>query len=209
MKKNILIIIAIAIGIIVILGIAFLFYRDLAKDAEAGNVVQYEQNTSGAKQETSAGAAASETNPSSESASTLNPAADFTFYDTDGNECKLSDYFGKPIILNFWASWCGPCRAEMPYFNAAYEKYSDKIVFLIVNLTDGVREKKEDADKFVSDMKFDFPIYYDQDGEGSAVYSLYYIPDTYFINSDGTISAYVEGSISEANLAKCIEGILQ
>ena len=63
-------------------------------------------------------------------------APDFTVVDIDGNEHKLSEFEGKPVVLNFWASWCGPCKSEMPDFDEAYKKYKDEIHFLMVNLTD-------------------------------------------------------------------------
>ena len=56
---------------------------------------------------------------------TAQAAPDFTAYDAEGNAVKLSDYFGKPLVLNFWASWCGPCKSEMPEFQAKYEELSD------------------------------------------------------------------------------------
>ena len=70
-------------------------------------------------------------------------APDFTAYDADGNAVRLSDYFGKPLVLNFWASWCGPCKSEMPEFQQAYEEQAD-VQFLLVNMTTG-RETQADA----------------------------------------------------------------
>ncbi|MEG1427850.1 MAG: redoxin domain-containing protein, partial [Oscillospiraceae bacterium] len=60
------------------------------------------------------------------------PAADFTVYDQEGNEVKLSDYFGKPIVLNFWTSWCGPCKQEMPHFEKTFVERGKDIHFLMV-----------------------------------------------------------------------------
>ena len=72
-------------------------------------------------------------------------ALDFTMLNSEGEEVSLYDYVGKPIVLNFWASWCPPCKAEMPDFEAAYQKYGDDVVFLMVNLTDGRRETVDTA----------------------------------------------------------------
>ena len=77
-------------------------------------------------------------------------AKDFVVYDEDLNEVKLSDYKGTPVVLNFWASWCPPCKSEMPSFNEMSKKYSkDKVVILMINLTDGQRETMDTAKQFI------------------------------------------------------------
>jgi len=77
-------------------------------------------------------------------------AKDFVVYDEDINEVKLSDYKGTPVVLNFWASWCPPCKSEMPSFNEMSKKYSkDKVVILMINLTDGQRETMDTAKQFI------------------------------------------------------------
>ncbi|MBP3544577.1 MAG: TlpA family protein disulfide reductase, partial [Lachnospiraceae bacterium] len=68
------------------------------------------------------------------------PAPDFTVIDAEGNEVKLSDMRGKPVVVNFWASWCGPCKMEMPEFEEVYKELGDEVHFMMVNLTDGWQE---------------------------------------------------------------------
>ena len=80
------------------------------------------------------------------SSSMLQDAADFTVYDKDGNAVKLSDFEGKPVVVNFWASSCQPCQLEMPYFQSAYETYHDEIAFLMVNLCGYNNDTRADAD---------------------------------------------------------------
>ena len=135
-------------------------------------------------------------------------APDFTVVDRDGNEVKLSDFFGKPIVLNFWASWCGPCRSEMPDFDRVFTELGDEVQFLMVNMTDGSRETLEIAMSFVDESGFTFPVYYDVNYDAAYTYGVSSLPTTYFIAADGTLTAYGMGAISEAALMQGI-GMIQ
>ena len=131
-------------------------------------------------------------------------APDFTMLDMEGNEVKLSDFFGTPIVLNFWASWCPPCKAELPDFDDACKKYDGKVVFLMVNLTDGQRETVEVAKSYIASQGYTFPVYFDTNYEAAYVYGVSSIPQTYFINADGSLEARATGMISAAQLEKGI-----
>ena len=132
-------------------------------------------------------------------------APDFTVEDMDGNKYKLSDFRGKPVIVNFWASWCGPCKKEMPDFEELYKEYGDKINFLMVNMTDGYRETKEKASKHISDTGYTFPIYYDTKMEAAYAYGVSSIPATYFIDSEGYPVIYGVGALDKETLLTGIE----
>ena len=134
-------------------------------------------------------------------------APDFTMLDMDGNEVTLASFFGKPIILNFWASWCGPCKSEMPDIQKFYEEYGEEVHFLIVNCTDGSRETVDTAKAFIADSGYTFPVYFDTTYMGAYTYGASSIPLTYFIDADGNIAAYYMGAMSESILRQGIDMI--
>ena len=132
----------------------------------------------------------------------LYKAPDFTVYDSNGNAVKLSDYFGKPIVLNFWASWCPPCKMEMPDFNEMYKEKGTEYQFLMVNLTDNSRETVETAKSFIDSTGYEFPVFFDKDIDAAYKYNTYSIPVTYFITKDGYMAAYAQGAIDKETLLK-------
>jgi thiol-disulfide isomerase/thioredoxin len=127
-------------------------------------------------------------------------AYDFSVYDASGNKVKLSDFFGKPIVLNFWASWCGPCRSEMPDFDEVYRLLGDEVVFMLVNLTDGEVETMQSASAFIDSMGYSFPIYFDLTGNAAYLYGIRSIPTTFFISARGNFVAYAEGALDYETL---------
>ena len=129
-----------------------------------------------------------------------NPAPDFTVYDRNGQPVRLSDMFGKPIVLNFWASWCGPCRSEMPDFDEVYRLLGDEVVFMLVNLTDGEVETMQSASAFIDSMGYSFPIYFDLTDEAAYTYWVQSIPTTFFISARGNLVAYAEGALDYETL---------
>ena len=129
-------------------------------------------------------------------------APDFTVTDKNGNEVSLSDFAGKPVVLNLWASWCSPCKSEMPAFDAAYAEYGNDIVFMMVNLTDGQGETLTTAKRFLETVDYEFPVYFDTDLEVAMNYSIGSIPVTYFIDSNGYLVAYANGAMTENMLAQ-------
>ena len=135
------------------------------------------------------------------------PAPDFTVYDADGNPVNLSDYFGKPIVLNFWASWCGPCQREMPHFEQAYLDMGEDIQFVMVNMTTG-RETQKSAQDFLDETGYTFPVLFDLDMDAAYTYGVYSLPMTVFIDDNGNVQDLAFGAIDEATLLSKIGTIL-
>jgi thiol-disulfide isomerase/thioredoxin len=129
-------------------------------------------------------------------------APDFTVYDANGNEVKLSDFRGRPVIVNFWASWCPPCKAELPYFEAAYQQYGDKIVFLMVDLADGNSETQESGARYVAEIGYTFPVYFDLSGSAINAYELHSIPQTVAVDAEGNINFSQIGSLPEETVMR-------
>ena len=131
--------------------------------------------------------------------------ADFTVINAAGDSVKLSESFGKPIIVNFWASWCGYCKLEFPDFEEAYGAHGEDIVFMMVNTGDN---SVEAAVTFAEDNGYTFPIYYDSEYSASRAYAVSGIPVTLFINADGSLHSQKTGMISAETLNSEIEAIL-
>ena len=132
-------------------------------------------------------------------------APDFTAYDADGNAVQLSDYFGKPLVLNFWASWCGPCKSEMPAFQQAYEQ-EDGVQFLLVNMTGG-RETQADAEALLAEEGYTFPVLFDLDLDAAMTYGVTALPTTYFLDAEGNLVAWAQGAINEQTLQQGLDMI--
>jgi len=130
-------------------------------------------------------------------------APDFTMLDMDGNEVTLASFLGKPIVLNFWASWCGPCKSEMPELQKFYEQYGEEIQFLLVSVDDSV----DTAKAFIADNGYTFPVFFDTTSMGAYTYGASSIPLTYFIDSDGNLAAYYMGAMSESILQQGVDMI--
>jgi thiol-disulfide isomerase/thioredoxin len=126
-------------------------------------------------------------------------ALDFILEDMNGNKVALSDYKGKTIFLNFWASWCGPCKFEMPFIEQLYQDNKDSdLVVITVNL----QETKEIVGGFMTDNKYSFPVLLDEQGEVGYQYGISGIPLSLLINKDFKIVSAHEGSMNDYEMLK-------
>ena len=169
--------------LVIVIGGGMLLYRNLGQNIDLGEAIP------------------SESVPE-------NPAPDFTVTDADGNEVKLSDFKGKGVVLNFWASWCGPCKSEMPHFQEAFEEYGEEVQFLMVNMSDPFGDPRADSDSFLADGGYSFPVYYDTMAECAYGYGVTGIPMTFFIDKDGNLVSGKSGMISAEDLERRILTII-
>ncbi|MBR0413963.1 MAG: TlpA family protein disulfide reductase [Clostridia bacterium] len=158
------------------------------------------QNLKGDGEQITKATTALQTQSHDESVNVGAQASDFKVLDINGNDVRLSEQFGKPIVLNFWATWCGYCVEELPAFEEVYKEKDDSVQFMVVNLTDGKRETLKSATAFLKEQAFTFPAYFDTYGEALTAYSAYTIPLTLFINSDGTIADKHLGALDKNTL---------
>lgn len=135
-------------------------------------------------------------------------APDFTYYDADGTASKLSDLRGMPVIVNCFASWCGPCRGEMPHFDAAIDEYDGRIRFLMLDINAFGNDKAEDALAMVEELGLTFDVVFDTDGEAAGAYGIRAFPTTLFIASDGELVDTQIGAMTREMLSQGIERLL-
>ena len=136
-----------------------------------------------------------------------NAAPDFTVTDGGGNRVSTADLSGKPVILNFWATWCPPCRSELLAFDKLYRQYGNEVSFMMIDLTDGYRETVEGVKKFISENGYTFPVYYDTEGSAAEAYNVSSIPFTVAVGRNGNIVGTHLGAMSEAALEKLIKTV--
>lgn len=136
----------------------------------------------------------------------LNQATDFSVYNDNGEEVKLSSFKGKPIVINFWTTWCGYCKIEMKYFEELYNQYKDDVIFMMVNST--IEDDKQEVNKYIAEQGYTFPVYYDTNGSAITTYRITGYPITMFVNKDFEINRIHQGMINLETLQKNINNIM-
>ena len=136
-------------------------------------------------------------------------APDFTVYDREGNEVTLYGMRGKPTVVNFWASWCPPCKEELPDFEKMYLEMGDEVNFMMVDMTDGYQETREKGEAYIAEQGFTFPLYFDLDQNAAYTYGIQSLPTTVFYDKEGNMITYAFGMIDYETLLKRINMITE
>lgn len=206
MGKKILLIIIIAF--VVVIAAALVLYNTLTDKADMDSV-SMPQPTNEEPEKTEQ---AEQTNPTEQSKEDPEPvkiaAPDITIEDMEGNKVQFSEFLGKPVVLNFWTSWCGFCRVEMPDFEQAYLERKDEIEFVMLNAPDGTRETVEIAKAFLEEKGYTFPVYFDTELEAVIKYGVRGYPITFFIDEEGYIFAYKNGMVEKETLDEILDMML-
>lgn len=190
-KKKLLIGCVVLVLVLVVAGV---LYRNLSGDIDSDNLGSQTPQNENQQQ-------------NGENAPSLAP--DFTVLDANGKEVKLSDFRGKPVVVNFWATWCGYCVKEMPAFEEVYQQMGSDIHFLMINVTDGVQETVDKASAFIADSGYTFPVYYDTQYSATLTYGAYSLPMTFFFDAEGYAIAQATGAIDKDTLLRGIEMITE
>lgn len=190
--------------ILVILTLAYYGYNSLNSASNLSNPNIQNDNSS----ESSSEAQDSDKNDASDNADDRK-VPDFKVYDIDNNPVSLSEFENQAIVINFWASWCPPCRAEMDYFQEAYETYSENgVKFFMINSTDGKRETVETASEYFKENNYTMDMYFDLDFDASQSYGVRSLPMTFFVKKDGTLANYHLGSLDKDSLFANIDDLI-
>ncbi|AIM15486.1 MULTISPECIES: thiol-disulfide oxidoreductase ResA [Neobacillus] len=131
-------------------------------------------------------------------------APDFVLVDMDGNKHQLSDYRGQGVFLNFWGTWCPPCKKEMPYINNQYNQFKDQGVQV---LSVDIQESELVVNQFAEQYKLDFPIMIDKDKEVMTAYGVDVLPATFLIDKNGKVVKYHTGELTEDKVREFMESI--
>lgn len=202
-------VIVFAVCAVLLFAAAILGYNYLSENYAPENSGALSGASSGSEQENSQNPSETSSEMSSdETDEEIVMAPDFAVYDAEGKQVKLSDFAGKPVVINFWATWCGYCVQEMPAFEKAFGEYGDEVVFMMINVTDGMSEKKEDAMAFIEEKGYTFPVYYDTDLSATYAYGAYSLPATGFITESGVFAGGQMGAMSEELLFAYIEQLI-
>ncbi len=125
-----------------------------------------------------------------------NLAPDFELLLLNGESKKLSDFQGQKVMLNFWASWCGPCRAEMPEMQQLHEEYKEKGISIVAVNAFHTETSTAAPEEFINELGLSFPVLVDEKGEVSETYQVIALPTTYFIDSEGKIQDKFTGTLN-------------
>ncbi len=195
-QRNVLILV---IVLLLLLAGSFVAYRVLSPKLLANNLSVSESEPAGEKE-----VVAEEGSDAVEEEEPEGEPIEFSFTDREGNLHSFTEFLGKPLVLNCWASWCPPCKAELPDFDAVAAERAGEVTFLMLDLVDGRKETVETGAAYIDSQGFTFPVYFDTLREGAALFGITAIPTTFFFDETGVPIAMGQGALSRETLEKGI-----
>lgn len=196
------------IGFIVLFGVSFVIYQSNIEESSEVEPVLEEPLVIDSVESSSESISVASLDDSVEAESespTIWRGPSTTYLNADEEVIQLASNLGKPTLINIWATWCPPCRDEMPYFDTAYQEYGDEIEFVMINaLNSRPTETKEAALAFVDEMELTMPIYFDQNGSNQLEFTANMLPLTALLDADGEVIEVVRGQVSPAKLKQLI-----
>lgn len=204
MNKTVLWII---IGVLVI-AMAVLGYMVLSREFEPENPANAILDKTDSTKDTANDIPESDTAENNDDSS--EPTADyrdFTIYTYEGDAVTLSEIVkeGKPVVINFWTTWCTYCKEEMPDFNEVYKEYADRVNFMMIDVNGGGNDDMDKAYDYIDESDFEFPVYYDSEMSAAQAYGLTSFPTSVVIDTDGVMIYAYPGMLSKQNLVSLIE----
>lgn len=133
------------------------------------------------------------------------PAPEISLVSTTGQPMKLSDFRGKPVVINFWATWCAPCRIETPELQDVYRERGDEVIIFSVNAT---QQDQGDIEAFIQEFGLTFPVALDAEGKTFKDYNVLGLPTTVFVTKDGIINEVFTGPVNKAYIESKIPELL-
>lgn len=183
-------------------------FVDVNKQLNTKNENTVENNNSSESSSSSQNSSSSSEENAEEEDNRLAPI-DFTLYDNYGNQHTLSEYKGKTVFLNFWATWCPPCREEMPYIEELYKEYNenkdDVIILGVASPNLGREGTEEHITEFLKDNEMTFPVVFDEKGSLMQGYGMNAFPSTLIIDKEGYITRYIPGAMNKETMKMLIE----
>lgn len=202
--------IVLLVALVAVVAAAAIVYDKFGDDYAMDNLAGTAQPESSADEskEPEASPESSEESSEENSKTDYQPAPDFTVLNYEGEEVKFSDYIGKPVVLNFWATWCYYCMEEMPDFDKACRNHPE-VQFLMVNATDGMQETMESAKNYIESNDYAFEVVFDTKLDAVNAYQVSGFPATFFINAEGELVAYGNGMMAYETVEKGISMITE
>ena len=214
-KKGLLVALVALVALLALAGAAYAALGSRPQEPVQETPAQSSQEPEASSASSAAGSAGSSASSASAQSSQEAPAGpdmqayDFTVEDAQGDQVSLSSMMGKPTFVGFWATWCPNCIKEASEIQSLYDHFGDKVNFMMVDVTDGMRETKEAAATWIADNGFTYPVYYDtNDLEAAYTYQANLLPTTVIFDSNGMVVDYFMGAKPEEELVQALDELL-